>query len=177
MTADDLKTLLDFHFWARDRVLDAAARLTSQQFTRDMGSSFESVRDTIVHLYSADWAWYHLWQGVYPTERPSVDQFPDLETVRLAWTAHESRMRAFLNSLNDADVTRVVENRTPNGTSSFSIAHMVQHVVNHGTYHRGQMTTMFRQLGVDPPESMDLIRYFREHETSAVGLPLVSGER
>lgn len=167
MTLDDLKTLLDFHFWARDRVFDAAARLTPEQFTRDTGSSFKSVRETLVHLYSADWAWYQLWQGVYPTERPSGDLFPDFDTIRQAWIAHESLMRAFLDSLGDADVTRVVENRTANGTSSFSIAQMVQHLVNHGTYHRGQLTTMFRQLGVEPPQSMDLIRYYREHSIKA----------
>jgi uncharacterized damage-inducible protein DinB len=40
---------------------------------------------------------------------------------------------------------------------------MVQHVVNHGSYHRGQLTTMFRQLGSTPAKSTDLIGYFREH--------------
>jgi uncharacterized damage-inducible protein DinB len=39
---------------------------------------------------------------------------------------------------------------------------MVQHVVNHGSYHRGQLTTMFRQLGATPAKSMDLIGYYRE---------------
>jgi uncharacterized damage-inducible protein DinB len=46
---------------------------------------------------------------------------------------------------------------------------MVQHVVNHGSYHRGQLTTMFRQLDASPAKSMDLIGYFREQsaKTSA----------
>jgi len=39
---------------------------------------------------------------------------------------------------------------------------MLQHLVNHGSYHRGQLTTMFRQLGAEPAKSMDLIRYYRE---------------
>jgi uncharacterized damage-inducible protein DinB len=38
---------------------------------------------------------------------------------------------------------------------------MVQHVVNHASYHRGQVTTMLRQLGAAPPQSMDLITYYR----------------
>jgi uncharacterized damage-inducible protein DinB len=66
VTLDDIKTLLDFHYWARDRALDAAAKLTPEQLTRDMGSSFKSVRDTIIHLYSADWGWYELSRGVAP---------------------------------------------------------------------------------------------------------------
>ncbi len=53
MNLQDLRTLLDFHYWARDRVLDAVGALTPEQFTRDMGSSFSSIRDTLVHLCSA----------------------------------------------------------------------------------------------------------------------------
>lgn len=72
-------------------------------------------------------------------------------------------MRAFLESLSDADVHRVIEFRAPNGvTSAFPIGQMVQHLVNHGSYHRGQLTMMFRLLGTEPANSMDLIRYYRE---------------
>ena len=42
---------------------------------------------------------------------------------------------------------------------------MLQHVVNHGTYHRGQITTMLRQQGVAPPKSTDLITFYRERQT------------
>jgi uncharacterized damage-inducible protein DinB len=50
-----------------------------------------------------------------------------------------------------------------NGSQGSSpIGQMVQHVVNHGSYHRGQLTTMFRQLGATPAKSTDLIGYFRE---------------
>ena len=167
MTIDDLKTLLDFHYWARDRVLDAAAKLTPEQFTHDTGNSFKSVRDTLVHLCSADWGWYELWHGAVPASMPSSDQFPDLEAIRHTWSAHESKMRAFVDSLSDSDVTRTIEYRTPTGTTvtSLPIGQMVQHVVNHASYHRGQLTMMFRQLGVEPADSMDLIRYYREQST------------
>ena len=170
MTLDDIKTLLDFHYWARDRALNAAAKLTPEQLTRDMGSSFKSVRDTIIHLYSADWGWYELSRGVAPASMPSADQFPDVESIQYAWSQHESKMRAFLDSLTDADVSRTIEYRTPHGTmiTSVPIGHMVQHVVNHGSYHRGQLTMMFRQLGVEPADSMDLVRYYRE-QSARVG--------
>ena len=45
-------------YWARDRVLDAVAVLTPEQYTRDLGNSFKSIRDTLVHSYSAEWVWY-----------------------------------------------------------------------------------------------------------------------
>ena len=163
MNLDDLKALLDFHYWARDRVLDAAEKLTPEQFLRDMGSSFKSIRDTLAHLYSAEWAWYQRWQGTSPAAPLPFEQFPDVETIRRTWREHESKMRAFLDSLEPADVHRVIDYRLMSGAPGSSpIWQMVQHVVNHGSYHRGQLTTMLRQLGADPPKSVDLIGYYRE---------------
>ena len=86
MTLDDLKTLIDFHYWARDRALDAAARLTPEQFTRDLGSSFKSVRDTLAHLYSAECRWYQVWQSGSFTGAPASDQLSDVEGIRREWT-------------------------------------------------------------------------------------------
>ena len=163
MTQGDLATLLDFHYWARDRVLDAAGRLSPEQFTRQIVGSFPTVRDTLVHLYWADWAWYQIWHGTFPSTALAVDQFTDVESIARAWTDHETKVRVFVAALGGDDPHRVVEFRRPDGTAAaFPVAHMIQHLVNHGTYHRGQITMMLRQLGVPPPESTDLIRYYRD---------------
>ena len=55
MELHDLRTLLDYHYWARDRVLNAAEALTPEQYTKSLGSSFSSVRDTLVHVFAAEW--------------------------------------------------------------------------------------------------------------------------
>ena len=57
------RILLDYHYWARDRLLEAVGRLSTQQYTQDLGNSFPSVRDTLVHIYSAEWAGNSRWQG------------------------------------------------------------------------------------------------------------------
>lgn len=166
MNLPDLRTLLDFHYWARDRVLDAAELLTPEQFTRDTGSSFRSIRDTLVHLYSGEWAWYQRWQGASPSAMLSPDAFPDVPTLRAAWSAHEAKMRAYLDAAGEGGhLERVIDYKTLNGQPSASVFwHMLQHVVNHGTYHRGQVTTMLRQLGAPPPKSVDLITFYRSRD-------------
>lgn len=163
MTSQDLRTLLDFHYWALNRALDAADALTPEQFTRDMGSSFKSVRDTLAHLYSAEWAWYQRWQGTSPTAALPFDQFPDVAALRSAWTAHEAKMRAFLDAQSEDGITRVIEYKMLDGRPGATpFWQMLQHVVNHGSYHRGQVTTMLRQLGASPAKSVDLIAFYRE---------------
>lgn len=163
MTQADLTTLVDFHYWARTRMLEAAAALSPDQYTRDLGSSFSSVRDTLVHVCSAEWNWYLRWTGRSPTSMFDPREFPDLPTLTLRWTEQEGSIRGFLASLDDEAIQRNLEYQSLDGRSHVSTFwEMILHVVNHGTYHRGQVQTMLRQLGASPSKSVDLIAYFRE---------------
>jgi uncharacterized damage-inducible protein DinB len=165
VTLQDLQTLLDFHYWARDRVLDAVEPLTPEQFTRDLGGSFRSVRDTLAHTYGAEWVWYSRWQGVSPPAFQPFDTFKDPASIRSAWAEQESKVRAFVEGFGEDDINRRYEYTMFNGKANASIFwHMLQHVVNHATYHRGQITTMLRQLGAAPPKSTDLITFYRERQ-------------
>jgi uncharacterized damage-inducible protein DinB len=162
MNLEELRVLVDYHYWARDRVLDAAAALAPEQFTRDMGSSFRSIRDTLVHFYSAEWAWCTRWNGHSPAGHVPPELFPDVATLRAKWTGLEADVRAALERIGVEGVDRVIEYTMFNGDARASVFwHMVQHVVNHASYHRGQVTTMLRQLGATPPGSMDLVTYYR----------------
>lgn len=162
MDLPTLRTLLDYHYWARDRMLDAVGVLTPEQLTREMGGSFRSIRDTCAHIYAAEWAWYSRWQGASPTALPAADRFPDVSTLKVQWTEHEARVRAFVDHLGEAGIHNVFEYTLIDGRPAATVFwHMLQHVVNHASYHRGQVTTLLRQIGAEPPKSMDLIAFYR----------------
>jgi uncharacterized damage-inducible protein DinB len=162
MNLQDLRTLLDYHYWARDRMFDALEPLTAGEVNRDMGNSFKSIRDTVTHLYAAEWAWYSRWQGTSPDKLLPADMFPDLAAVRLAWTDLEAKIRAYLEELGEANVTKVIEYKLLSGQPGASpLWQMLQHVVNHASYHRGQVTTMLRQLGAQPAKPLDMIAFYR----------------
>ena len=164
MTLTDLRTLLDYHYWARDRLLEAVERVTPDEFTRDLGSSFKSIHRTLAHTYSAEWAWYMRWIGQSPSAHVPLEQLPDAAAIRVAWAKLERQVLALLESRGEAGVAQRIEYRAFNGQPHVSVfAHMVQHVVNHASYHRGQVTSMLRQIGAAPPTGMDLITYYREH--------------
>lgn len=168
MNVRDLETMVDYHYWARDRMLEALEPLTPEQYSRDLGSSFKSIRDTATHTYAAEWAWHERWQGRSPTALVPGDRFADLAGLRAAWKDSERAIRTFVDRLGDSDVDRVIEYKLMNGTPGASpIGHMVQHVVNHASYHRGQITTMLRQIGAAPAKSMDMIAYFRVKHAEA----------
>jgi uncharacterized damage-inducible protein DinB len=163
MNLSDLRTLLDYHYWARDRMLASVDTLTQDQYTKDLGNSFKSVRDTVVHLYFADWVWHSRWIGNSPQHGLKPEEFPDVTAIRRAWNEHEAKMRAFFDRMEEDGVGRVYQYKNLSGQDFESVFwHMFQHVVNHATYHRGQVTTMVRQLGADPGKPQDLIAFYRE---------------
>lgn len=162
MTLSDLQTLVDYHYWARDRLLEAIEPLTAEQWRRDLGSSFKSIHETVAHIYGAEWAWHQRWQGKSPTSLFPAENVPDVASVRRAWSELEAKVRTFLAGLGEPGITRVFDYRMLNGTEASSpFWQMLQHVVNHASYHRGQVTTMLRQLGAQPGKSMDLIAFYR----------------
>ena len=165
MTLEEAITLVDYHYWGRDRMLDAVDALTPEQYTKDLGNSFKSVRDTVVHTYGAEWNWYLRWIGKSPTAMPDPAAFPNVASVREAWKSQEAKIRPLVRSLGD-ELDRVIRYQTLTGEPMESVfSHMLQHVVNHATYHRGQVTTMLRQLGANAPKPQDLIRFYRERAT------------
>ena len=169
MTFDDVQTLVDYHYWARDRLFPAVEALSEEQLRRPLGNSFSSVFDTVVHLCGADWIWRSRWEGLSPMSLPSPDTYDDLAHVHTAWQDEERRIRAIVNRLGPEGVTRLIEYQGWDGRHQAQpFWQMLQHLVNHGSYHRGQVTTLLRQMSVPPAESMDLIAFYRERASAAV---------
>jgi uncharacterized damage-inducible protein DinB len=158
---DEYKELYAFNRWANLRMLDAAGALTDEQIVQDLGSSFRSVRDTLVHIMSAEWVWFSRWKGYSPTSFPEQWKPLMLYDIKEEWTVVDTALQLFVRSLHDSDLERVISYRSIAGESfSSPLPQMLRHVVNHGTYHRGQITTMLRQLGV-PAAATDLIAWYR----------------
>jgi uncharacterized damage-inducible protein DinB len=162
MNLQDLRTLLDYHYWARDRMFEALEPLSAEQAKLDLGGSFKSVHDTVAHLYAADHAWYLRWQGESPAALLTGAAFPHLSSIQRAWGEHEPQLRGFVESLGEDGISRVFEFKMLTGQPASSpFWPMLQHLVNHGSYHRGQVTMMLRLLGAKPPKSLDLIAFYR----------------
>lgn len=167
MTPQEMRVLYDYNAWANHRALEAACRLTPEQFVQPMGSSFGSVRDTLAHIYGAEWLWLERFQGRSPASLPDATQFKDVAGLRERWDEHEARLLAFVRGLTQTDLDRVMEYKTLKfGVYSNPLWQSMQHLVNHGTYHRGQVTTLLRQLGAEPILT-DLMHFYRERSIAA----------
>ncbi len=172
MTPQEMRTLYDYNAWANHRSLDAASSLSTDKFVQPMGSSFGSVRDTLAHVFGAEWIWLERFQGRSPASLPDTTQFKDVASLKERWSEHETRLLGFVRGLAQSDLNRVFGYKTLKfGVYSNPLWESMQHLVNHGTYHRGQVTTLLRQLGAQPIAT-DLMHFYRERATAAGAYPV-----
>lgn len=158
VTKDHIHLLYAYDRWAMNRTLQAASALTPEEFTRDLGGSFRSVRDTLVHILGGEWIWLAYWNEPFHsstfltdlrTRRDSLfrpDTFPNLAAVQLKWAEVEKEQIEFVNRLTNESLEKML----PFRATHVSLAHLMQHLANHSTYHRGQIALMMRQLGAEP---------------------------
>jgi uncharacterized damage-inducible protein DinB len=158
MNKDDIQLLYEYDRWANNRVLRAVSALSVEEFARDLGGSFRSVRDTIVHIIGGEWGWLTYWKEPSPNSAFLTDlwtrrdalfdpiAFPDVAAVQLKWVEVEREQVEFVNRVTNESLGRML----PFRTTQISLARLMQHLANHSTYHRGQVALMMRQLAAKP---------------------------
>ena len=143
---------MEYNYWVRDRQLRGCAALTEEQFLRRIGGSFPSVRETFAHMVAVEWIWLERWRGQSPRALPSAEEFPTLAAVTERWGAVERHMREYLASLDEATLERPLTYTNTRGEEwTYPLWRVILHLLNHQSYHRGQITTLLRMLGVQPP--------------------------
>lgn len=165
ISVEALREMFEYDYWARDRQLHACAALDQEKFQRPMGSSYSSLRDTLWHLLVAEKVWLDRWVGRSPQNPADAEVYYKEVLATLArekldtpaaferpWRAVEHETRAYLDGLREDALPQPLTYINIKGqTWSYALWRTLVHVVNHQSYHRGQVTTLFRQLGAEPP--------------------------
>jgi len=152
----------EYDRWANARMLGVLAGLNPEAFGKDLGSSFGSIRNTAVHIVSAEWAWLERWNGTSPKQMLDPLGFPDVAALRTRWALVEQDQKDFLRALTQERLEADLAYFNLQGEAvTLPLWQQMLHMVNHSSYHRGQVTTMLRQVGAKPVAT-DLIAFYRE---------------
>ena len=163
----DLGRLLEYTVWANHRVLRACATLPVDEYKRDLGSSHGGVRGTLTHIMGAEWIWLERFKGVSPPRSLDEAEFADVMALRERWRAIEEHRAAWFGSLPEGAVSQVIAYKNLAGVANEApLWQLLQHVVNHSTYHRGQVIALLRQLKA-PVVGTDLLTWDRERAEKA----------
>jgi uncharacterized damage-inducible protein DinB len=187
MNLSDIHTLYAYNRWANLRMFSVVEKLSEEQFNASRQSSFPSIRESVFHILAAEWIWLKRWKGTSPVASQPVkgvsfdtwkalraagvppplelSTIPELRSFR---DSLEEERQQFLCGLTDHVLQAPLNYNDMSGKPySQPLAHLMQHVVNHGTYHRGQVTTLLRQAGAETI-ALDMLYFFHEeHEKAA----------
>ena len=158
---DTLQLAYAYNRWANARLVSAAASLSPEQLNRDFAVSYRSIFGTLQHILWAEWRWLGRWLARAPAGHDPLE-CRDLVALRTLWSEIEREQLEFLQRLSTTDLDRSISYDNPPGTRwTYQLRHMLQHLVNHSTYHRGQVAAMLRQLDITPPAT-DFLVYLDE---------------
>jgi uncharacterized damage-inducible protein DinB len=164
MTVKDLETLFGYGHWANRKLFAVMSTLTPEQFAQPLSGNHGSIRNTMVHMLSAEWGWLDRCGG--PKRGAALDpgNFPTVASLVDAWNRLESQERAFLSTLRDGDLSRIIEFAIGGSEKrSMPMGELLHHGANHGVHHRGQVSLLLRLLGCDP-ENFDMLFYYAEKQ-------------
>lgn len=162
MRIHELQFLFDYNYWTRDRILEVAAKLSTQQLLEAKPYAHGSMRNTLVHILSAEWVWrVRCQEGISPPALYRFEDYPSVEIIRQAWQQEEERMRTYLRSLSDMELDRVVPYTRINGDAEQNVLwRLLVHVVNHGTEHRSILAAELTGYGHSPGD-VDIVHFMR----------------
>ena len=153
--------LFRYNAWANELVFDAVAQLPDEQYLRDLKSSHGGIHGTLQHIVWAEHLWLNRWLAKPNPAVPQGKDLPTLAAVRARWDEVEAERGGWLAGMTDERLAAtIIVKPTTGGAYEHTFAQMLRHVINHSSYHRGQVVTMMRQLGAAPPNT-DLIRFYR----------------
>ncbi|PEE41418.1 DinB family protein [Bacillus pseudomycoides] len=143
----------DYHVWANKRIFERLKELPKDVYNQEVQSVFPSIAKALAHIYMVDCVWLNVLIGKSMAEAIQIGEQLQ-EQVETKTMNELERMffdiaqqyKVFLGEQKDIDKVIVINNPYAGGLET-SVSELVQHVVNHGTYHRGNITAMLRQLG------------------------------
>ena len=160
-----MKTLLQqyaaYNIWANKLLVERIGKLSDEEITREIASSFSSLYKTVQHMWLAEEAW---WQ------RHKLAEKLDLQSEKFIGTFSEltanlakqsQQWSEWVNAATENQLSHVFAYIRNKEQIKMPVYQMLQHVFNHATYHRGQLVTILRQLGADKIPATDFSAFCR----------------
>lgn len=162
MNKEYIQTLYRYNQWANVRILDAAAKLSLEQFLAPAEHPHRYLRGVLTHTLFAEWIWRKRWMGESPTVRFKPEDFPTFETLRSRWAQEEIELMKFVEQLTEEQLSAPLHYTSTEGIKYKNILwESMAHVVNHGMQHRSEAAAILTELGFSPGD-LDLILFTRK---------------
>jgi uncharacterized damage-inducible protein DinB len=153
-----LKRYATYNEWANAQMAAWLAQASDDMMEREIESSFPTLRQTVLHIWNAEYLWLQALKGLPTGDVPGKSFEGNSAQLLEAWLKASAEFRAYVQAMSDDELRG---SRDTGGKSPLAVADIIQHCMNHSTYHRGQLITMGRQAGLENPPRTDFIYFVR----------------
>ena len=161
-----ISALYDYGRWANERLLAVADKLDAAQLNQKLTKGADPILQTFGHLVGADIRWFARWRNQSPPPFSPAD-WPSLDVVRRHWSELYPARRAYIASLDDAQLMEPIAWRRGDGREQHVTRWQAMvHCANHGTQHRSEIAAMLTDLG-HSPGNMDMVDYLVDQPRTA----------
>jgi uncharacterized damage-inducible protein DinB len=151
-----------YNIWANNEILNVILSLTNEQQKQEITSSFSSIYNTCYHLYDAESIWYQRLQQVEKMIRQSENQAATMQDVANGWQQQSRLWLDWIGNVSEEQLKEIFHYQNMKGEKfQQPLQEVLLHLFNHSTYHRGQLVTMLRQVGVEKIPATDFVHWAR----------------
>jgi uncharacterized damage-inducible protein DinB len=151
-----LKQYATYNVWASQRILDVIMALPAEKHLAEVPSSYNSLYKTIYHMWDAESIWWQRLKLQEHIARPSDNGSATMQDIVSGLLQQSKQWEEWVSNASDLSLDHVFQYQTTKReVIKMPVYQMVHHVFNHGSYHRGQLINMLRQLGADKLPSTD----------------------
>jgi uncharacterized damage-inducible protein DinB len=150
---DDFTSLYAFNRWANARMLSACRELTPGQYAAEPVPGWTSVRTTVVHIAVVTELWLRGLVSDPDDHIPTETELATVDDAQRLLAMAQRRVEELLPSLTPERLATPITLRRAGRTATLPPWAVLRHLVNHTTYHRGQVASKLKQFGVKQPET------------------------
>jgi uncharacterized damage-inducible protein DinB len=156
---------LQYNAWANGKIVEILKNLDESVLDTELKSSFPTIRKTVYHIWDAELIWFRRIKGEQATTWPSEDLNETFADALNSFLKNSHELTAFIGTKDKLFLEKTISYTNIKGLSfTNGVEDILYHVVNHSTFHRGQLITMLRELGETKFPAQDLIAYLRQLE-------------
>ena len=150
-----IKRYTEYNHWANEQFAEWLSTASEEQLNQEIESSFSSLKETVLHIWSAEYLWLQTVKDQSSQNNPAKSFAGKKEALLEGWLQASQNFRDHVQGMTAS----ALEAKRSRGDRVTTIADMIHHCMNHSTYHRGQLITMGRQAGLQDPPRTDFIYY------------------
>lgn len=150
-----LKRYTEYNYWANEQFAEWLSTASEEQLNQEIESSFSSLKETVLHIWSAEYLWLQTVKEQSTENNPAKSFAGSKQELLEGWLQASQNFRDHVKGMTATEL----EAERSRGERVTAIADMIHHCMNHSTYHRGQLITIGRQAGLQDPPRTDFIYY------------------